>query len=146
MGAWPSPRLAASRTSSPFRPCFRASVPAGLTAPAWDRALSSRRLPRAWSDALVHDVPSTGGRVCLLTRLLPRDPWGSARSLGTQGASQGYHVIRTLHTAEGWGRRAAASSQRFPPRRVGERPAAPVRPRMRRSPAPASSSWAREGP
>lgn len=90
-------------------------------------------------------LPPGGGSVCSLA--FCRETRGVLLILlEPRGPSQGCHVIRTLHTAEGWGRRAAASSQRFPPRRAGERPAAPVRPRMRRSPAPASSSWAHEGP
>lgn len=119
MGPWPSPRLAASRTSSPFRPCFRANVPAGLTAPAWDRALSSRRLPRAWSDALVHDVPSIGGRVCLVTRLLPRDPWGSARSLGTQGALARLPRHQDTPHCRGLGQEGCGQQPAFPSQACG---------------------------
>lgn len=67
------------------------------------------------------------GRVCLLTRLLERDPRGSACSLGPW---QGCHAVRTPHSpvqrAGAGGLRPAASS---PSRRVSERPAAPVRPR-----------------
>lgn len=125
-GLGPSPRPAASRTSPtsallpgqwPRRPgrslpgtgpCHLAACPVPGVTPGARRAFR-------W------------GRVCLLTRLLERDPRGSACSLGPW---QGCHAVRTppspVQRAGAGGLRPAASS---PSRCVSERPAAPVRPR-----------------
>lgn len=108
-GLGPSPRPAASRTSPHFSPASGPVAPQARPLPAWDGALSSRRLPRARSDAWcttrlplgagLSAHPPSGERpsgFCLFSRALARLPRGKDTP---------------QPCAEGRGRRAPASSQ-----------------------------------
>lgn len=107
-GLGPSPRPAASRTSPHFSPA------SGPVAPRPSRSLPGTGPCHLAACPVPGVTPGARrafrwGRVCLLTRLLERDPRGSACSLGPWQGCRRKDTPQPC--AEGRGRRALASSQ-----------------------------------